>query len=38
MSRDYDDIIKEITKSNKEIHNMDKSFSKDIVSIVLIFF
>lgn len=33
MSRDYDDIIKEITKSNKEIHNIDKSLSKDIESL-----
>lgn len=33
MSRDYDDIIKEITKSNREIHNIDKSLSKDIDSL-----
>jgi seryl-tRNA synthetase len=33
MSRDYDHIIKEITKSNKEIHNIDKTLSKDIESL-----
>jgi seryl-tRNA synthetase len=30
MSRDFDNIMKEITKNGKEIHNMDSHISKDI--------
>jgi len=30
MSRDYNDISKEILKSNKQLNDMDKNLSKDI--------
>jgi hypothetical protein len=30
MSKNIDDVIKEVMKSNKEIHNMDNHISKDI--------
>jgi hypothetical protein len=30
MSKNIDDIVKEVMKSNKEIHNMDTHISKDI--------
>jgi predicted nucleic acid-binding Zn-ribbon protein len=30
MSKNIDDVIKEVMKSNKEIHNMDAHISKDI--------
>lgn len=33
MSRDFDDIFKEINKQNKEIHNMDNHISKDILDV-----
>lgn len=30
MSRDFDDILKEINKNNRELHSIDSSLSKDI--------
>lgn len=33
MSRDFDHIIKEISKNNKDIHQIDNKISKDIQSI-----
>lgn len=33
MSKNIDDVYKEINKTNKEIHNMDSHLSKDIVEI-----
>jgi seryl-tRNA synthetase len=30
MSKNIDDVIKEVMKSNKDIHNMDTHISKDI--------
>lgn len=33
MSRDINDISKEIMKNNKQIHDMDKNISKDIEGI-----
>ena len=30
MSKNIDDVIKEVMKSNKEIHNMDNHLTKDI--------
>lgn len=33
MSKNIDDVIKEVMKSNKEIHNMDSHLSKDIGEI-----
>lgn len=33
MSKDFDDILKEINKNNKELHNMDNGISKDMSSI-----
>jgi hypothetical protein len=30
MSRDFDDIAKNIVKQNKEIHNIENNISKDI--------
>lgn len=31
MSREFDQIIKEINKQNKELHNIDNQISKEIV-------
>lgn len=33
MSKDFDDILKEINKSNKELHSIDNNISKDMNSI-----
>ena len=33
MSRDFDNIIKEITKSHKELYNADNKISKDLSNI-----
>lgn len=31
MSREFDQIIKEINKQNKELHNLDNQISKEVV-------
>lgn len=31
MSKEFNDIIKEINKQNKELHNIDNSISKEVV-------
>jgi len=33
MSKNIDDVIKEVIKNNKEIHNMDGHLSKDITEV-----
>lgn len=33
MSKNIDDVIKEVMKSNKEIHNMDNHLTKDIIEV-----
>jgi len=33
MSKDFDNIIKQIAKSNQEIHRVDNHLSKDISEI-----
>lgn len=33
MSKDFDDILREINKSNRELHNMDNNLSKDIANL-----
>jgi hypothetical protein len=33
MSKNIDDVIKEVMKSNKEIHNMDTHLTKDILEV-----
>lgn len=33
MSKDFDHIMKEIIKQNKEIHNVDTHLSKDILEL-----
>jgi hypothetical protein len=33
MSKNIDDVIKEVMKSNKEIHSMDTHLTKDIVEV-----
>jgi seryl-tRNA synthetase len=33
MSRDFDNIIKEISKSHKELHNVEHKFSKEILDL-----
>jgi len=33
MSKNIDDVIKEVMKSNKEIHDMDNHLTKDIVEV-----
>jgi chromosome segregation ATPase len=33
MSKDFDHIMKEVMKSNKEIHSIDKNISKDITDL-----
>jgi HJR/Mrr/RecB family endonuclease len=33
MSKNIDDVIKEVMKSNKEIHNIDNHLTKDIVEL-----
>jgi seryl-tRNA synthetase len=33
MSKDIEHIMREVMKSNKEIHNMDKDLCKDIVDL-----
>ncbi len=33
MSKDFDDILKQINKSNKDLHSIDNSISKDLTSI-----
>ena len=33
MSKNIDDVIKEVMKSNKEIHSMDTHLSKDITEV-----
>lgn len=33
MSKDIDDILKEITKSNKDLHKVDDKISKEIDSL-----
>lgn len=33
MSRDIDDVVKEVIKSNKEIHKVDDKLSREISSI-----
>jgi len=33
MSKNIDDIVKEVMKSNKDIHNMDTHISKDIIEL-----
>jgi hypothetical protein len=33
MSKNIDDVIKEVIKNNKEIHNMDTHFTKDIIEV-----
>jgi len=34
MSKEFDQIIKEITKQNKELHNLDNQISKEVVKDV----
>lgn len=33
MSKNIDDVIKEVMKSNKEIHNIDTHLTKDILEV-----
>jgi predicted nucleic acid-binding Zn-ribbon protein len=33
MSKNIDDVIREVMKSNKEIHNMDNHLTKDITEV-----
>ena len=33
MSKNIDDVIKEVMKNNKEIHNMDTHLIKDIIDL-----
>lgn len=33
MSKDFDNIMKEILKQNKELHNVDNHLSKDIAEL-----
>jgi len=33
MSKNIDDVIREVMKSNKDIHNMDNHLSKDITEV-----
>jgi hypothetical protein len=33
MSKNIDDVIREVMKSNKEIHNMDNHLTKDILEV-----
>jgi chromosome segregation ATPase len=33
MSKDFDHVMKEIIKSNKEIHNIDKTINKDMTDL-----
>jgi hypothetical protein len=33
MSKNIDDVIREVMKSNKEIHNVDTHLTKDIVEV-----
>lgn len=33
MSKDIENIMKEVIKSNKEIHNIDRSMSLDIIDL-----
>lgn len=33
MSKNIDDVIKEVMKSNKEIHNIDNHLTKDITEL-----
>jgi len=33
MSKNIDDVIREVMKSNKEIHNMDTHLTKDILEV-----
>jgi hypothetical protein len=33
MSKNIDDVIKEVMKSNKEIHDMDNHLTKDILEV-----
>jgi hypothetical protein len=33
MSKDFENIMKEIIKQNKEIHNVDNHLSKDVLEI-----
>jgi seryl-tRNA synthetase len=33
MSKDFDDILKQINKSNKDLHSIDNNLSKDLTSI-----
>jgi hypothetical protein len=33
MSKDFDDILREINKSNRELHHMDNNLSKDIANL-----
>jgi hypothetical protein len=33
MSKNIDDVIKEVMKSNKEIHDMDNHLTKDIIEV-----
>jgi len=35
MSKEFNDIIKEINKQNKELHNIDNSISKDVVKEIV---
>lgn len=34
MSKEFDQIIKEITKQNKELHNLDNQISKEVIKDV----
>jgi hypothetical protein len=33
MSKNIDDVIREVMKSNKEIHNMDNHLTKDVLEV-----
>ena len=33
MSRDINDVIKEVVKNSKELHTLDKNISKDILEL-----
>lgn len=33
MSKNIDDVIKEVMKSNKEIHDMDNHLTKDVLEV-----
>ena len=33
MSKNIDDVIKEVMKNNKEIHSMDTHLTKDVLEV-----